>query len=57
MTVKLSDILGATVMTKELEVVSGTNEFSINRAGYAPGVYLLSLTNGKATQTRRVVIE
>lgn len=57
MTVKLSNILGATVMTKSLNVVSGANEFTINRAGYAPGVYLLSLTNGKATQTRRVVIE
>lgn len=57
-TLKLTNILGAelyseTIVTKN----GGTNTVTVENKNYANGVYLISLTNGKSTITKRVVIQ
>ena len=56
-TVKMTNLLGAVVSTKEVEVVNGQNDITIERNGMSTGMYLLSISNGKTTATRKVVID
>jgi hypothetical protein len=56
-TARLSNILGNVVYNTEVVSTIGENTMKLNRNGYAPGVYFFSITNGKSSMTKRVVIE
>ena len=56
-TVKMTNILGAVVATKAINVVRGNNEVSIERNGLSAGIYIMSVSNGSNSATRKVVIE
>jgi hypothetical protein len=56
-TMKMTNLIGALVSTKEVNVTTGTNELSISSNGMSAGIYLLSLSNGHSTITRKVVIK
>lgn len=57
-TVKMTNILGAEIFSKEVVTKNGgTNTVAIENKNYANGVYLVSLTNGKSTVTKRVVVQ
>jgi hypothetical protein len=56
-TVTITNIIGAVVATKNVAATVGTNEVKIERNGLAAGVYVISLSNGKFTEPRRIVIQ
>lgn len=56
-TMKMTNLVGAVVSSKEVNVTTGTNELSINSNGMSAGLYLLSLSNGHSSITRKVVIK
>ncbi len=56
-TVKMVSLLGATVSVKEVNVVRGSNEVSIERNSLSSGIYILSISNGNGQITKKVVIE
>jgi hypothetical protein len=56
-TARLIDIMGKEVYTEELNAVSGTNMIALNRNKISGGVYFFVLTNGKATATKKLVVE
>jgi hypothetical protein len=56
-TMKMTNLIGAVVSSKEVNVTTGTNELSINSNGISAGIYLLSLSNGQSAITRKVVIK
>jgi hypothetical protein len=56
-TMKMTNLIGAVVSTKEVNVSTGTNELSISSNGISAGIYLLSLSNGQSSVTRKVVIK
>jgi hypothetical protein len=55
--VKMMNLLGATVMTKEIKSVRGGNEITIDRNNLNAGIYLISVSNGKSSITKKVIIE
>ncbi len=56
-TLKMTDLLGEVVSTKEINVVHGSNQATIDRNGLSSGMYLLSISNGNGSITRKVLIE
>lgn len=56
-TVKMTNLLGEVVSSKEVNILNGTNTFDVNRNGLSSGIYLLSITNGQSAITRKVIIE
>ena len=56
-TIKMTNLLGAVVSTKEMQVVHGHNEISIERNGLVSGIYMMSLANGNGSISKKVVIE
>lgn len=55
--VKMMNLLGATVMTKEIKAVRGENDINIDRNNLNAGIYLISVSNGKSSITKKVIIE
>jgi hypothetical protein len=55
--VKMTNLLGAVVSSKEVAVSRGRNETSIERNGMASGIYIMSISNGSSSITKKVVIE
>jgi hypothetical protein len=55
-TLKMMDLLGEVVSTKEINVVHASNQTTIERNGLSSGMYLLSISNGAGSVTRKVVI-
>jgi len=56
-TLRMTNILGATVSAKEVSVSRGTNQISVERNGLSAGIYIMSLTNGSSSVSRKVIIE
>jgi hypothetical protein len=56
-TVKMVNLLGAVVSSKEVSVSRGSNEFSVERNGLSAGIYIMSMTNGSSSVSRKVIIE
>ena len=56
-TVKMVNLLGAVVSAKEVSVTRGSNEFAVERNGLSSGIYILSMTNGSSSISRKVIIE
>lgn len=54
--IKMYDMLGNVVMNKNTEGKSGINKFSVLANSFAPGIYMYSVTFGKNTITRRMII-
>jgi hypothetical protein len=56
-TVKMMNLLGAVVATKEVNITRGANQTSIERNGLSSGIYILSISNGSSSISRKVIIE
>ncbi|GAA4302370.1 hypothetical protein GCM10023183_14190 [Nibribacter koreensis] len=56
-TLRLRDIHGKTVHSRELKDSSGEVRLEVNTLGLRKGMYILSLTVGQTTQVQRVVIQ
>ena len=56
-TVKMVSLLGATVSSKEVNVARGKNEVSIERNNLSAGIYIMSVSNGTSSITKKVIID
>lgn len=56
-TARLFDVMGKAVYEETLQANSGNNSFELNKKDISNGVYFFTLTNGKATETKRVIVE
>ena len=56
LTLTVNNIVGQTVMTKQVRVAGQTNE-TISLAGFDKGVYFLTIDNNKEKQTVKLIIE
>jgi hypothetical protein len=56
-TARLVDVMGKEVYAETLVATAGTNRFELNRNAIAGGVYFFTLSDGKATTTKRVIVE
>ena len=56
-TVKMLSLLGATVSSKEVNVARGKNEVSIERNNLSAGIYIMSVSNGTSSITKKVIID
>jgi hypothetical protein len=56
-TVKMVSLLGATVSSKEVNVARGKNEVSIERNNLSTGIYIMSISNGASSITKKVIID
>ncbi len=56
-TARLIDVMGKEVYAEELNAVSGSNMIALNRNKISSGVYFFVLSDGKATATKRLVVE
>jgi hypothetical protein len=56
-TIRLTDLLGNIVITKETTVIPGSNQITIDKGGLATGMYLLSILSQAGTTTRKVIVE
>lgn len=54
---KMTNLLGAVVSSKEVEIYAGQNELMLDRNGLSSGIYLMSIANEKGAITRKVTIE
>jgi len=52
---QVSNILGQSTYSQDVNLSSGANKFDINIAALSPGIYFISLQNGKDTVTARFV--
>jgi hypothetical protein len=55
--VRMMDIVGAVVSTQKVGVALGNNNFTIERNGLSPGVYILSILGSTGSVNKKVVIE
>lgn len=55
-TERITNMIGSEVYRNEMEVKSGVNFSSIDRSNLSGGVYFYSLTDGKNTITKRIVV-
>ncbi|MBL7776684.1 MAG: T9SS type A sorting domain-containing protein [Chitinophagales bacterium] len=53
---RITNLLGSTVSTKKVEVKAGDNSLVINRGELPAGVYFYTISEGKNSVTRRIVI-
>lgn len=51
------NILGSSVMSKSADIVPGENKITIPLKSFADGVYLLNISDGKKSITRRFVVD
>ena len=56
-TARIIDVMGKEVYAETINATSGTNKIEVNRKNISRGMYFFVLTNGKATATKRLVIE
>jgi hypothetical protein len=56
-TMKMMNLLGEVVATKDLNIVHGTNQTTIERNGLNSGIYILSISNGSSAISRKVIID
>lgn len=56
-TARLFDVMGKEVYEETLQANSGNNSFELNKNGIAHGIYFFTLSNAKATETKKVIIE
>lgn len=56
MTERLTNMLGSEVYRKQLEVKAGNNLSTIDRNDLSPGVYFYTLSDGKSSTTKRLVV-
>ena len=56
-TVKMVSLLGATVSSKEVNVTRGKNEVAIERNNLSSGIYIMSVSNGTSSITKKVIID
>jgi hypothetical protein len=56
-TARLLDVMGKEVYAETLNVTVGGNNFELNKNSLPTGVYIFTMSDGKAALTRRVVIE
>ena len=54
--VKVSDITGRVISVKELQAIAGVNTSTIERGTLTAGVYLVSLSDGTSSVTRKFTI-
>jgi len=55
--VKMMNLLGEVVTTKEVTVTRGTNQTELNRNGLSSGIYILSISNGNGSISKKVIID
>ena len=55
--VKMMNLLGEVVATKSVNVTHGTNTVDIERNNLSSGVYILSISNGNGSISKKVIIE
>jgi hypothetical protein len=55
--VSMRNILGSEVMTQEINVSAGSQELALERKQLSPGVYLVSISDGTSSITRKVTVE
>ena len=56
MSLAVYNMLGQTVITRNLNAKQGMNQIYINSKELAPGIYMYSLNNGSQTITKRMVV-
>ena len=56
-TVKISNLLGSVLSTRHISSSAGRNTITLNARDYKPGIYIVSLSDGKSTLTRRMVVK
>jgi hypothetical protein len=49
--------MGKEVYAETLNVTSGSNKVELNRSNLSIGVYFFTLSDGKATTTKRLIVE
>ena len=54
---ELVNMLGEAVVSQKINAAIGNNEFPLNGNGLNPGIYILYLSDGNSSATRKVVIE
>ncbi len=54
---RLVDVMGREVYAETINATTGTNMVEMNRNNISTGVYFFTLSDGKATTTKRVIVE
>jgi hypothetical protein len=55
-TIRMTDMTGRVISTKQIEAKAGLNTTVVERNGLPAGIYFISLSNGQAASTRRFSI-
>jgi hypothetical protein len=56
-TARIIDVMGKEVYTESINAASGMNKVEVNAKNISSGMYFIVLSNGKATSTKRLVVE
>jgi Secretion system C-terminal sorting domain len=55
-TLRLVSIVGSEIWSKSVDIHTGYNELTISRGSLSEGMYLLTLSTGSSTVTRRLIV-
>jgi hypothetical protein len=53
---RVTDVLGKTLLADEVPLGDGLNEMQLDLAGYTPGVYMVTLTDGDSRWSHKLVV-
>ena len=56
-TLRIQNIIGAVVSSREVSVMRGKNDFPIDRNGLSSGIYIISISGSTGSVNKKVVIE
>ena len=54
---KVTDVLGKEVYSKTFEINQHNEEIKIDLSGFSKGVYLLNLTSGKSSVSKKIILD
>lgn len=54
--IKVCDLLGNVLQTETIQVPKGNNNISISSEDLSPGIYLYTISNGRSSKTRRMIV-
>ena len=56
-TLRIQNIIGAVVSSREVSVMRGKNDFTLDRNGLSSGIYIISISGSTGSVNKKVVIE
>jgi len=54
---RISDLVGKIIVTEQLQVIEGTNKFTVDMTPYSKGIYFMELNDENSRTIQRLILD